>query len=738
MPPPRRASRPKDPARSKRAQPRASHDPETGRSTIVREEGDPEWNQRTQARAQFPAGSDAPDEASYDTAGQYESPEGSYHTGDYQASYEDLAGVDASSISLEGDGLDALDPEVGSHTSTLPALDRADATAGGDEEGADDANATRAGPPLRLDITAGPDAGKKRKFKGVRMVIGRTAGVDLQLADQSVSRRHVELIYGDEGVLLKDLGSGNGTRVNGTRVAEKKLEHGDEIHIGKTKLTFVDELAAFKQAREDRAKADEAENQAIAAAAKASEVEESATEAGEMADEPDAAEEADKGGRPKRTGTSTAAAAGRRPVRTSRREAGAGGFAEKFKALPKAARLGIVGGAAVLLLLLVLGIALQPPPPPPVDVPKRNADSKMSEARQAVREEDYARAVQLIDEAERMVPGIDKSNVGKQVRQELAFRATLDEVRKAVEERRFEDARKALETIGRASVKSEEAKAAVVIALEKAELEYKKTQVDELLAAGEVEAARRLLGELPVTMQAESAQAIVEFERQLEEQEAQEARDVAAAARRSAANAKAQREEEMNAAFVVVERKFASAEWDRAASECTRVQNAFSDKAIVGRAKKLQGLIPSFGRNYDEGMKKYRNGQLAQAAKPLRVAHGLYGQIGLRANRYGQELEEKLGAAALSAGKESLVRNDLVTAWQMFRDAAKFDPSDAKARKGLDDVAERAQDLFESAYAQRDTDARDAMRKFRIVVQVTDPGSTVHEKAKNQLAAMAP
>lgn len=90
------------------------------------------------------------------------------------------------------------------------------------------------------------------------------------------------------------------------------------------------------------------------------------------------------------------------------------------------------------------------------------------------------------------------------------------------------------------------------------------------------------------------------------------------------------------------------------------------------------------------------------------------------------------------AGKEALLRSDLVTAWQNFRDAAKFDPNDSKARAGLDDVTAKAELLFQDAYMTRDRDPLDAVRKFKVVVQVTDPGSTVHEKAKNQLAAMAP
>ncbi|PZR08852.1 MAG: hypothetical protein DI536_23450 [Archangium gephyra] len=759
MPPPRKVTRgtgavDDDPERENRTQARvqnpvADADPERANKTQARvprpvaADEDPERDQSTQARVKNPLNENErtykskirakvpakrPEE-DYDTAGEY-ADDGGYQTGqNYQAAGDDeeFAGL-SPSISLEGDGLEALDPEIGSRTRALPALE-VDEPA--EPEEADDANATRAGPPLKLEITAGPDAGKKKKFKGVRMVIGRTPGVDLQLSDQSVSRRHVELIYGDEGVMLKDLGSGNGTKVNGTKVAEKKLEHGDEIHIGKTKIKFVDELAAFKKAREEQ----EAKEAAKKAAAEKKE-EEPKTEAGE-GEEARAAD--DK--KPAKTESGDKKPAGRqRPVRTARTTGGGqGGFAEKFKALPKPIRLAIVGGVVIVLIIFIAGIALRPPPPAPVEPAKLLADSKMQEARNAVRDEDYGRAAQLIDDAEKLVPGIDKTKLGQQAKAELAFRTGLDEARKALSEKRFEDAKKALDATGKGSIKSEEAKLKVREELKAAELVYKKEQIEELIAAGELDGAKNLLAELPVEMQSEPARAIAEFETQLEEQKKQDEADAASAARRAAGNARAAREEAMNEAFVVVERKFGGGEWERAASECARVLDSYSkDKDIAARAKKLQNLIPSFGRNYDEGMKKYRQGQLAQAAKPLRVAHQTYLQMGLRANKYGQELEEKIGAAAVVAGKEALLRSDLVTAWQNFRDAAKFDPNDSKARAGLDDVTARAELLFQDAYMTRDRDPLDAVRKFKVVVQVTEAGTTVHEKAKNQLAAMAP
>ena len=71
------------------------------------------------------------------------------------------------------------------------------------------------------------------------VVIGRGKGTDLLLPDISVSRHHarVERI-GDEGYRLVDLGSQNGTKVNGQRIDTHDLKRGDELQVGKFLLTY--------------------------------------------------------------------------------------------------------------------------------------------------------------------------------------------------------------------------------------------------------------------------------------------------------------------------------------------------------------------------------------------------------------------------------------------------------------------------------------------------------------------
>ena len=61
---------------------------------------------------------------------------------------------------------------------------------------------------------------------------------DIVLGDPNVSRRHAELRRTEEGIVVTDLGSTNGTRVNGTPVRERQLDSGDEVTVGSTTLVF--------------------------------------------------------------------------------------------------------------------------------------------------------------------------------------------------------------------------------------------------------------------------------------------------------------------------------------------------------------------------------------------------------------------------------------------------------------------------------------------------------------------
>ena len=89
--------------------------------------------------------------------------------------------------------------------------------------------------------------------RGGRFTIGRTRDCDLCLSDLSVSRLHAELVRNDEGWLLNDLGSHNGTRLNGWLVRETvPVRGGDRVQFGSVTFILCDEPPgpAFSGARD--------------------------------------------------------------------------------------------------------------------------------------------------------------------------------------------------------------------------------------------------------------------------------------------------------------------------------------------------------------------------------------------------------------------------------------------------------------------------------------------------------
>ena len=80
--------------------------------------------------------------------------------------------------------------------------------------------------------------GRRVQIGAEPLVIGRLPECGVVLADSNVSRRHAELRRAGDSVVLTDLGSTNGTRVNGAPIRERVLASGDEVSVGSTKLIF--------------------------------------------------------------------------------------------------------------------------------------------------------------------------------------------------------------------------------------------------------------------------------------------------------------------------------------------------------------------------------------------------------------------------------------------------------------------------------------------------------------------
>src|SRR5262245_37239715 len=95
--------------------------------------------------------------------------------------------------------------------------------------------------PALVVRSGGGRAGEHFIPGGDRTTIGRSPDCDIFLDDVTVSRKHAELVREGDDLLIEDQGSLNGTFLNRRRIdAPAKLENGDELQIGKYKLTFLD------------------------------------------------------------------------------------------------------------------------------------------------------------------------------------------------------------------------------------------------------------------------------------------------------------------------------------------------------------------------------------------------------------------------------------------------------------------------------------------------------------------
>ena len=87
-----------------------------------------------------------------------------------------------------------------------------------------------------LRVLRGFYEGLEVRMDRQRIVIGRGREADLAVAEPTISRQHAAIAWDGEGYVLEDLGSTNGTRVNGRKAARTRLLAGDELELGRLQL----------------------------------------------------------------------------------------------------------------------------------------------------------------------------------------------------------------------------------------------------------------------------------------------------------------------------------------------------------------------------------------------------------------------------------------------------------------------------------------------------------------------
>jgi hypothetical protein len=129
-------------------------------------------------------------------------------------------------------GASLLEPDAGEATQAFAAYVEEESAAEAADEAAE-------GAMLVIRIGGGR-AGEQFPVASDRMAIGRAPNADVFLDDITVSREHAVLDRRDDGLHLSDSGSLNGTYVNRQRIESVRLADGDEVQIGKYRLTYIE------------------------------------------------------------------------------------------------------------------------------------------------------------------------------------------------------------------------------------------------------------------------------------------------------------------------------------------------------------------------------------------------------------------------------------------------------------------------------------------------------------------
>ena len=109
----------------------------------------------------------------------------------------------------------------------------------GDEESADIVDEIKTEGPALVVRSGGGRAGEHFLLEQESTTVGRSPDCDIFLDDVTVSRRHALVKRSNDQFLIEDQGSLNGTFLNRRRIESGGLEDGDEVQIGKYKLTFL-------------------------------------------------------------------------------------------------------------------------------------------------------------------------------------------------------------------------------------------------------------------------------------------------------------------------------------------------------------------------------------------------------------------------------------------------------------------------------------------------------------------
>ena len=557
----------------------------------------------------------------------------------------------------------------------------------------------------KLVVVAGKEEGQAFDLTDGTRVVGRSREADICLLDIQVSRRHAEVVADRNGVLVKDLGSGNGTLVNGEAITETRLVHGDEVAIGDHVLRFEEDGPVA---------------QALAPVGR-------------------------KGGLPApRTAMGMGAAPAAVPsvaaVRRARRSGG-GGLDPRKKRL-------VIIGSAVGGLLLILGVVKLATgssgsgQPSQQSAPAATAETDFDAGLALFKQAAYEDALAKFEASAQADPNLGKAKeYVKATKREMAAAAAIKRGDGLLADGKFDEARAAYKAVDSASLRYGDAQADLKRvdsaqarkAVEAGQQILDGTDLDQEQLADAASAFNRALAILPDDTDAKTGLDQVAQKRQdLQHAQAMTAAQRRELARRHRAEALARHKAAIRRALAAGIGQFNRGDFHQAVTTFQNLANTASDRTVRRLASRKVRAIRRFLPAYNKGMSAPSNRPSPAALSALATAFSQAGAIDSH-SPIQDKIQKKLGNLYYLKGRVAYNARRYPDAYDAWSRALHFAPGQSLARKGLSDLKGLAKKLYLQAYIQKSVNRSQAIREWKQVVAMTPASDSYHQKAEQRL-----
>lgn len=531
----------------------------------------------------------------------------------------------------------------------------------------------------RFVVIAGPKKGAEFAVLDGETTVGRASENAISIADISVSRQHVRLIRAGGGTTLVDLGSGNGTRVNGQKVQKVVLKTGDEVAIGDSTLRYVEPGGVVV-----------------------------------------------KGAKPAAAVPGLASRDTLPPVGTKREATQVNARRKPQTLSPQRRKIYLALGAG-LLMILVFGSLRNSKKQKAADSKREAAEQQaeqeiggaLDEVKADIKKEDWAAAFAKAKEAHEAAPDdADVSRYFDTTSAEAPRAAALAEAHKKLASKDFAGVKAALGQVPQESQLADKA----------ADL---KKRLDDAVAAqveaarvkvegGDAEAALDLLAPVLAAdpTRADASAVKDAIDRRLAKGGGSRVREASTTARKS-------RRAEPVAGPV------ASPAVDRYVDG--DVSGAIGAAQNSGDMR-LAHDLSAFRAAASEGETRAQSKRAAEALKPLENALKLDEQIaGGRLSKPGTDVRRQLANMHYLLGVQAKADGLNGKSAEHLRAAVQVDPSNTLAKQQLEKSISEAHELYLRGYIARDNNPDEAKKLFKDVVQMLPPAAEDAQKAKRFL-----